>query len=49
MPDSMGLRLDTNDRELKMARPRELLGIEKECWQADVVDAGGDAHVVHPE
>lgn len=39
MPESMRLRLDRNDRELRLARLREKLGIEKERWKADVIDA----------
>lgn len=39
MADSMRYNLDTNDRELILERLREDLGIEKDRWKADVLDA----------
>lgn len=39
MPDSMRLRLDAKDRELRLERLAEQLGIEKEPYKADVIDA----------
>jgi hypothetical protein len=35
----MRYRLDTENREHKMNQARELLGIDKERWRADVLDA----------
>lgn len=39
MADSMRYNLDTNDRELILERLCEDLGIEKDRWKADVLDA----------
>lgn len=39
MPETVRYRLDVGNRELLLERLREQLGIEKERWRADVLDA----------
>lgn len=39
MPSTMRLRLDDPDCERALEEARQILGIEKERWRADVIDA----------